>query len=248
MRQSTVRRSIPLQLLASAVAVVGWAGWTSDAQCEPRYWAGDVSFVRQASYSEEVPADDSPRPTSVEPTHAPEPFVATPDAVDSHRSPSITSGPISSRPQSSWNTPVVGPQPTVQSRQPIGYYGGQFARSTPVGQPRRMPIQSSAEQRSVPRSKPFESAESRPTITPYLNLYREETDSQVLPSYYAFVRPQLEQQEAASRQQRELEQLKRHSGGRAAAAGSPPGGAGPGTRSLPSRFMNTAQFYNGWQR
>ena len=249
MRQSTVRRLIPLQHLASAIAVVGCALWFSDARCEPRYWAGDVSFVRQASYEEAVPAEE-PTPSSPLPNAAPEPALATPDDGFGSSAP-VTTAPSSNRSQSAWNnqtSPVAGPQPTVPSRQPIGFYSGRFARSTPVGLPRRMPIQPSETQRSVPRHKPFESAESRPTITPYLNLYREETDSQVLPSYYAFVRPQLEQQESALRQQRELEQRERRPARGSAAAGAPVVGGGPGVRSLPARFMNTAQFYNGWQR
>jgi hypothetical protein len=45
-----------------------------------------------------------------------------------------------------------------------------------------------------------------PTVSPYLNLLRPEDDL-ALPNYFAFVRPQLEQQRVNRQQQLEIERL-----------------------------------------
>jgi hypothetical protein len=260
MRKFKVRGLVRPPFVVAIVAVVGWAGWASDAKSEPRYWAGDISFVTQATYVEAAPADQSAadaRPTPSMPPSpperavAPEPLIAPRDATDSKSLPPVATDSAGVRPGSLRNEPrppASDPQLAGRSRQPIGYFGGRLARAAPAAQPRRMPVQPSAPQPVVPRSKHFQSSVGRPTISPYLNLYREENDSQVLPNYYAFVRPQLEQEEANRRQQHELEQLERR-GHSAPAAGGPQAGSAPATgRSLPTRFMNTAQFYNGWQR
>jgi hypothetical protein len=47
---------------------------------------------------------------------------------------------------------------------------------------------------------------SRPTVSPYLNLFRQNEFDQVLPNYHALVRPLQRQQEVNQQQQRILQQ------------------------------------------
>ncbi|MEX2093150.1 MAG: hypothetical protein WD971_10760, partial [Pirellulales bacterium] len=133
---------------------------------------------------------------------------------------------------------------TNQTRQTLGFYGGRSAINTLSEMPRRSAIQPASTGQLQHNGKPFQTAASGPTISPYLNLFRDERGSaEAVPSYYTFVRPQLEQQAAFQQQQRESQQLKRQ------------GQAGPQYRQavMPgagtqARYMDTAQFYGGWQR
>ena len=133
---------------------------------------------------------------------------------------------------------------TNQTRQALGFYGGRSAINTLSEMPRRSAIQPASTGQLQHNGKPFQTATSGPTISPYLNLFRDERGSaEAVPSYYTFVRPQLEQQAAFQQQQRENQQLKRQ------------GQAGPQYRQavMPgagtqARYMDTAQFYGGWQR
>ena len=99
------------------------------------------------------------------------------------------------------------------------------------------------------QSKPFETIYREPTVSPYLNLYRAEDESESAPNYFAFVRPQLDQIEANRRQQREIQQLRGQLNGISTTIATPQYGSAPvpatGTRS---RFMDTAQFYSAWRR
>ena len=57
-------------------------------------------------------------------------------------------------------------------------------------------------------AKPFTTASSRPTVSPYLSLFRESLDDSVLPNYNTIVQPRLQQQafnEGLKRQQHVLE-------------------------------------------
>jgi hypothetical protein len=133
---------------------------------------------------------------------------------------------------------------TNQTRRALDFYGGQSALNTLSEMPCRTPIQPATSGQLPHSGKPFQSASSGPTISPYLNLFRDERESsEALPSYFSFVRPQMQQQAANEQQQREIAQLQRQlqSGPQHRAASVP----GSGT---PARFMDTAQFYGGWRR
>ena len=137
---------------------------------------------------------------------------------------------------------------TNQTRQVLGFYGGYAARATLSRLPRRAPLQSSSAQSMHGEMKPFNAVPREPTVSPYLNLYRNEGESEGAPNYHAFVRPQLEQIEANRVQQRELQQLRgqvqRMSMGAAGSAYTPT----RTTRGVPARYMDTAQFYRGLRR
>jgi hypothetical protein len=96
-----------------------------------------------------------------------------------------------------------------------------------------------------PPGKPFQSVPSQPAISPYLSLHRTDADTNDLPSYLAFVRPQLEQQEANRQHAAELQKLRTQVQNLSAA------GAGASSASrMPAhaRYMDTAQFYQGLRR
>ena len=89
----------------------------------------------------------------------------------------------------------------------------------------------------------------RSTVSPYLNLNRNEEDNEAAPNYFAFVRPQLEQLEANRMQQRAIQQLNGQLQSMSSTVVTPgyQSSAMPGT-GTPARYMDTAQFYGGWRR
>lgn len=90
--------------------------------------------------------------------------------------------------------------------------------------------------------KPFQGASPTSTVSPYLNLFREESATE-LPNYHVFVRPQIEQERFNRAQQAELNRLRRQ------VQGMPYGNqstamrnALPGTGSG-ARYFNTSGYY-----
>jgi hypothetical protein len=130
-----------------------------------------------------------------------------------------------------------------------GYFGGSSARATLSQVPRRAPIQSAPPQLMRAPSKPFETIHHEPTISPYLNLYRNEDNNEGAPNYHTFVRPYQEQIETNRVQQREIQRLRGQLQGISSTIATPQYGEAAlpvtGTRS---RYMDTAQFYGGWRR
>jgi hypothetical protein len=130
---------------------------------------------------------------------------------------------------------------TNQTRQALNFYGGHSAINTLSSMPRRSAIQPSASGQLQHNGKPFQATSSGPTVSPYLNLFRDERNTtEVVPSYYTFVKPQLEQQASFQQQQREIQQLQRQMQG-----GAQTTVPGAGTQA---RYFDTAQFYGGWKR
>jgi hypothetical protein len=145
-------------------------------------------------------------------------------------------------------TPFAEPQVTSQTKQALGFYGGYAARATLSQQPRRTPLQGSASRPLFRPAKPFQSVYREPTVSPYLNLHREEANTDGAPNYFAFVRPQLDQIDANRAQQREIQQLRGQLQSGAAVVGPQYRASGlPGT-GTPARYMDTAQFYGGLRR
>jgi len=145
--------------------------------------------------------------------------------------------------------PLVEPQVTNQTRQTLGFYGGYSARQTLNQLPRRSPIQAAAPQPMRRQVKPFQTMYREPTVSPYLNLYRDEDNNESAPSYFAFVRPQMEQIEANRMQQREIHQLRGQLQGMSSSVASPGYRAsGMPATGTPARYMDTAQFYGDWRR
>lgn len=146
--------------------------------------------------------------------------------------------------------PIAAQQPpsywaaSSHAQRVLDYYGGQSARATLEKMPRRTPIQPAQTEQMPHHGKPFQSATTSPTVSPYLNLFRDDDEvTESAPSYYAFVRPQLEQQQINERQQRELQRLERQL--QRGSAVTAVRGVSSGSSA---RFMDTAQFYGGWRR
>jgi hypothetical protein len=145
--------------------------------------------------------------------------------------------------------PLLEPQVTNQTRQALSFYGGYSARATLSQLPRRTPIRPNSSSTMAVQPKPFEGVFREPTVSPYLNLYRDEENAESAPNYFAFVRPQFEQLEANRMQAREIRQLRGQLQGVSSTVAGPSYQAAgiPGTGSA-ARYMDTAQFYGGWRR
>jgi hypothetical protein len=145
--------------------------------------------------------------------------------------------------------PVIEPRVTTQTRQALNFYGGYAARATLSRQPRRTPVQSSPPPPMYRQVKPFQTIYRDPTVSPYLNLHRDEASNEGAPNYFSFVRPQMEQIEANRRAQRDIQQLNGQLQGLSGSALRPQYQVHelPGT-GTPARYMDTAQFYGGLRR
>jgi len=87
--------------------------------------------------------------------------------------------------------------------------------------------------------KPFNMTNSGPTISPYLNLFREE-DQRAAPNYYTFVRPMQDQADATRMQQMQMQQLQRQVQQTSYAAPTATAGG--------ARYGHTGHYYSGWKR
>jgi hypothetical protein len=144
------------------------------------------------------------------------------------------------------------PRPLIHAPLPtrapsmVSVYSSAAAQSTLSKMPRPAPIQARATTTAPPRpvrSKPFQSVQSEPVISPYMNLYRSDDSATSLPNYLTVVRPQLEQQQANRQQVAEIQklrgQLQNLSGGGVPYSGS---------MTAHAHYMDTAQFYGGTRR
>jgi hypothetical protein len=144
--------------------------------------------------------------------------------------------------------PIVEPQVTNQTKQALSFYGGYAARTTLSEQPRRTRIQASAPRPMFRPTKPFQEVYREPTVSPYLNLHRDERSNESAPNYFSLVRPQLDQIEANRAQQRDIQQLRGQLQATSTVVGPQYRASElPGT-GTPARYMDTAQFYSGKRR
>ncbi len=143
----------------------------------------------------------------------------------------------------------AAPIPGLPSRvqKVVDFYGGSTSARTLAQIPSRPTTgaQTRSSRPALPRQaqKPFQGAGTSPTLSPYLNLFREENND-FLPNYYAYVRPQRRQQNIARRQLTEVSRLRQQvqtvSFGSAAGASAsrPAPSTGHGTR-----YLNTGGYY-----
>jgi hypothetical protein len=207
-------------------------------------WRSD--YAAQSSLTVQSPGEISPSSANQQPP-ATSPVTQQPAPSQAPRQQSVFPR-LGARPPVV-TQPFVEPQVTNQTRQALGFYGGYSARATLSQLPRRASIQSSSPPPSRRQAKPFETIHREPTVSPYLNLYRDEENVESAPNYYAFVRPQLEQLDANRLQQREIQQLRGQLQGMSSTVAGPryQSGGMPATGTA-ARYMDTAQFYGGWQR
>jgi len=160
----------------------------------------------------------------------------------------------------SFNAPVAAKPLTsatsARSKSVVGIYTNPSAAATLSKIPRPAPVQqvpaaASAAHAARVRGKPFQSVEAGPTVSPYLNLYRNDKNTNMMSNYYAFVRPQLDQIEANRRQEADLQRLQTQlQNSQSAGGGVQPISYGTGaTGPAPvARFGDTAQFYQRTRR
>ena len=95
-------------------------------------------------------------------------------------------------------------------------------------------------QNQVPRYRP-----SRPTVSPYMNLFRE--DRGPLSNYHTYVRPMLEQQSVNYRQQSATQQLQQHVQA-LQQQGQQYGPAEVSPTGIGATFMNRLHYYPGYRQ
>ena len=125
------------------------------------------------------------------------------------------------------------------------YFSGRSGLRLPVQPTRRVAAKSQA--MSAPNGqKPFQDIHRPSTISPYLSLdiVVDSDDGQALPNYYAFYRPQREQQQAVESQQAEIRRLQQQ----VRVAGANNELSRNAATSMPttgnsSQFMNLGSYY-----
>ncbi|TWT48840.1 hypothetical protein [Botrimarina hoheduenensis] len=127
-------------------------------------------------------------------------------------------------------------------RNAMEYYGVvQAAAQGPAGVPSSRVTRSTTGNSAVGGAmgnKPFVDASSTPTLSPYLNLYRED-GGQAAPNYHTFVLPQQQQNELNRQQSLQLQQLRRQV--RQTQYTSPAVSGASGS------FNNTGRYYQQWR-
>lgn len=93
---------------------------------------------------------------------------------------------------------------------------------------------------TAPAEKPFANASHRPTVSPYLNLMRDDLTDEFVPNYHTLVRPQLDQIQFQQTQQRRNEVMYRQLQQVQAQAAFNPQGSETMT---PTGHMTTFQYY-----
>ncbi len=106
---------------------------------------------------------------------------------------------ISAQPSVSVPPAAAGVLAYYQSPQATAILGQVPTRPAAIRQPQRL---------VYAPGKPFGNIQREPTVSPYLNLFRDENDDDQVPNYFTLVRPQLEQQQENRSQVRELQKLK----------------------------------------
>lgn len=134
-----------------------------------------------------------------------------------------------------------------QPRMPAGLYPSQAARETLNQLPGPPPVESAPRAQVAVRrgGKPFQSLQPQQAISPYLYLMSGGSSTNAMTNYFAFVKPQLDQQDAARQQQKEIQQLRTQLQKVSTGGGKP---VTPSSPSTAAHFMDTAQFYHGLQR
>jgi hypothetical protein len=180
-------------------------------------------------------------------TNADDPSPEPHSAAANNQPPGSTSPPAV-RATNRSSPPIVEVQPKMHSRPIINPYATSAGQAAMNKMPRPMPVQSiPSAQATRLRGKPFNSVQSEPAISPYLNLYRSDSSGQnQLLNYYTLVRPQLDQIDANKKQAADMQKLRKQvlnaaqHPSQGPAANSDPSEGG---MTVSAHYMDTAQFY-----
>ncbi len=204
------------------------------------------STIRLASATEPVtgPAFSQQYSTSSADDPSPEP-----NAVAPNNQPQASTSPRSVPATNYSSPPLVEAQPKMHSRPLTNPYATSAGQAAMNRMPHPMPVQSiPTRQPTRLRGKPFSSVQSEPAISPYLNLYRNDSSQNQLINYYTLVRPQLDQIDANKRQAADLQKLRsqvlnasQHPSQGQGATYDPSSQEG---MTVSAHYMDTAQFYH----
>jgi hypothetical protein len=132
---------------------------------------------------------------------------------------------------------------STQLNPALRYFGGKNAQTVYQQPPSRQQLPPPQLVHSARANKPFSGTVRTSTITPYLNLDVRQSDVG-LPNYYAFVRPQLEQQRTNQQQRRHMQRMQRD-----LRLASVPGIASPNggipTTGHSTQFLNIGNYFPG---
>lgn len=124
------------------------------------------------------------------------------------------------------------------------YFGGGSSRQQPTTGRLAGPVSQTVN--VAARGKPFQNVSRQPTISPYLSLGLVTDEGTALPNYYAFYKPQREQQQSVESQQAEIRKLRQQV--RTARVNTEL--SRTSVQSMPttgssSQFMNLGNYYPG---
>jgi hypothetical protein len=226
----------PISSVIASIAVV----LTAPTQATLAQQSSGESTIRLTSATEPARDSESNNPVqSNEP--ATEERQSAPPIQSSGEAVRQQAGPLA---PPAAHMPVSSPA-INRTRMPAGFYASPEARETLNQLPGPAPMQSASRLQTTRRGgKPFQAVQSQPTISPYLYLNAGTNNASPMTNYFAFVRPQMEQQEAGRQQQREIQQL-RSQLQKVSTNGS---GSQPKNTSTAAHYMDTGQFYRGLPR
>jgi hypothetical protein len=240
-RFSTLIVSLISLCLAQVPASLAWA------QAETGHSTIRLTSATEAATDAQQPAFTGPAFSQQYSTSTDDPSPGPNSAATNNQTQGSPS-PHSVRATNYSSPPIVEVQPKMHSRPLINPYATSAGQSAMSKMPRPMPVQSIPNaQQSRTRGKPFTAMQSEPTISPYMNLYRNDPSGQnQLLNYYTLVRPQLDQIDANKKQAADMQKLRNQ----VLNATQHPS-QGQGATSDPSEdgmtvsahYMDTAQFY-----
>lgn len=125
----------------------------------------------------------------------------------------------------------------------LDFYGGTTSARALAQLPSRPSTGMSSPPPVRQAPKPFEGTVSNgPTVSPYMNLFHEESD-EAPPNYFAYVRPALQQQQANRRAQQEFRTLERQVRNVSYAEAARNSSGGVPTTGHGTRYLNTSRYY-----
>lgn len=256
-----MRLRSPSHIIVSVISLVA-GSYCAPAAAQIDFAKSSIRIVPPSEASESLPHRTPPMKFSALPTPGPMPVArpvrpASDTTVDEDLPPAPVSQAAPANGYPVQQADFVAPPPQSQlihasipahAPSTVNVYSSAAAQNTLSKMPRPAPIQTRSTTTAPPkpvRGKPFQEVQSEPVISPYMNLYRNDTTAPTLPNYLTMVRPQMEQQQSSRQQTAELQklraQLQSYSGG---------GSNSPNSASMTAHahYMDTAQFYRGTRR
>jgi hypothetical protein len=123
----------------------------------------------------------------------------------------------------------------------LRYFGGKNAQIVYQQPPARKQLPAPQPVQVTRASKPFSGKVTDSTITPYLNLDIRQSDVGI-PNYYAFVRPQLDQQRTNQLQSRQMQRMQRDLRMASVPGIASPNGGIP-TTGHSTQFLNIGNYF-----